>query len=51
MKPTMHFMEQIWWADTRVNRWFNRPRQKEFMEPGAGEGWNPYSLVAMWNLQ
>lgn len=32
LKPISFFMEQIWWSDTRVCRWFNRPRQTEFME-------------------
>eukprot|EP00435_Cladocopium_sp_Y103_P007484 s2217_g2.t1 len=36
LKPISFFMEQIWWSDTRVCRWFNRPRQTEFMDPRAG---------------
>ena len=38
LKPISFFMEQIWWSDTRVCRWFNRPRQTEFMDRAGNKG-------------
>lgn len=38
LKPISFFMEQIWWSDTRVCRWFNRPRQTEFMDRAGKKG-------------